>query len=123
MDQILNEDYLVVLSRLDNGSVDMVITDPPYNVTVCAWDKAISLPSFWAEIRRVLKPSGVAVVTGVQPFTTDVINACRDLFKYEVIWSKSNGTGWLSAKKRPLRAHENVLIFYDGFQYITLSLL
>lgn len=113
---IYNEDCLGKsgLCVLPDASVDMVLCDLPYGVTANKWDKQLDLGSLFAEYRRLLKTPGTIVLTGQQPFTTDLINAGREIFKYELIWSKSMATGFLDAKRKPLRSHENVLIFAAG---------
>lgn len=107
-------DCLPWLESLEPGSADAIITDPPYGQTACDWDVAPDLARMWAAFDRVLKPEGVAVVTAMQPFTTDLINAHRKRFRYALCWDKVGVTGWLDSKKRPLRGHEDVLVFARG---------
>jgi len=109
---IYNEDCLIGMSKIDNKSIDMVLCDLPYGTTNCEWDKVIPLEKLWAEYRRVIKDNGAIVLTSQQPFTTDLINSARDIFRYEIIWDKISKMGFLSANKRPLRRHENIIIFY-----------
>ena len=94
------------------GSIDMILCDLPYGTTDCDWDICIDLDRLWAEYRRIAKPNAAIVLTAQQPFATDLINAARRWFRYEIIWEKNNALGFLSAKKMPLRAHENILVFY-----------
>jgi len=105
-------DCLEIMPDIPTGSVDMILCDLPYGTTDCAWDIRIDMTRLWAEYRRVAKPNAAIVLTAQQPFATDLINAARKWFRYEVIWEKSIALGFLNAKKMPLRAHENILVFY-----------
>ena len=68
----------------------------------------------WQEVKRVLTPCGTFITTSSQPFTTDLINSNRAGFKYEWIWMKSRSGSALTAKHRPVKLHENVLVFVAG---------
>lgn len=92
----------------------MILTDPPYNTTACTWDIKIDLQALWHEFNRIIKANGAMVVCSRQPFTTDVINANRKLFRYEIIWEKTMPLGFLDANRMPLRSHENLLLFYHS---------
>ena len=107
-------DCLEYMRGMDAGSVDAVITDLPYGTTACSWDLVIPFAPMWEQVKRILKPRGVFVTTGSQPFTSMLIMSNLDWFKYEWIWHKSKATGHLDAKRKPLKAHENILIFCDG---------
>ena len=105
-------DYRHLLGSLAGGSVDLILTDPPAGVTQADWDSKVDLAGFWAPISSVLKPSGVVLVVAVQPFSSRVVHTSPFPYRYEWIWEKSKATGYLNAKKQPLRAHEHVLVFY-----------
>ena len=109
--EILLGDCLELMKDIPNGSIDMILCDLPYGTTACKWDTIIPFEPLWEQYERVIKPNGAIVLTASQPFTTDLICSNRRLFRYEIIWQKSNFTGFLSAKKRPLKAHENILVF------------
>jgi site-specific DNA-methyltransferase (adenine-specific) len=104
--------YEEEILHIPTGSIDLLLTDPPYGVTDCAWDIKPKLDFMWQEFNRVLKDNGAAVVTATQPFATEVINANRKYFRYDLVWAKSNPVGYLNAKRMPLRQHELVLVFY-----------
>jgi site-specific DNA-methyltransferase (adenine-specific) len=106
-------DCLEILPTLDAGSIDAIITDLPYGTTACDWDTVIPLAPMWEQVKRVLKPSGIFVTTACQPFTSILICSNLAWFKYEWIWEKSRKTGFLDCSNRPLRAHENIEIFYS----------
>lgn len=107
-----NLDCLDLLRSLPDGSVDLMLTDPPYGVTQNEWDKPINLAELWLEWERVVKPAGAFVFTAQQPFATDLILTRRGFFKYDLIWHKSRPSGFLNASKMPLRNHEHILVFY-----------
>jgi site-specific DNA-methyltransferase (adenine-specific) len=105
-------DCLEILPEVPTGSVDMILCDLPYGTTDCAWDKRIDMARLWAEYRRVAKTNAAVVLTAQQPFATDLINASRKWFRYEIVWEKAIALGFFNAGKMPLRAHENILVFY-----------
>ena len=114
INKIYYEDCKDTLKRIPDNSIDLMLTDPPYNVTGCEWDGKIDLPSLWIEWTRVVKKNGVFVFTAKQPFTTDLIMSNRRMFKYEMIWFKDRATGFLNANKMPMPNHENIIVFYEG---------
>lgn len=109
---LFNADCLDVLPDLADDSVDMVLCDLPYGTTRCAWDSPIPLAPLWAEYRRIC--NGPVVLFAQTPFDK-VLGASnlRDL-RYEWIWEKSHPTGHLNAKRAPMKAHENILVFCQG---------
>jgi site-specific DNA-methyltransferase (adenine-specific) len=90
----------------------MVLCDLPYGTTQNKWDSVIPTPVLWEHYRRILKAAGVVVLTAAQPFASTLVNSNLSWFKYEWIWEKEAGTGFLNAKKQPLRSHESALVFY-----------
>lgn len=111
-DSILHVDYAKGIQAIPDGSIDLILTDPPYGVTDCAWDVKPDLGFMWREFNRILKENGAAILTATQPFATDVINANRKGFRYDLVWAKSNPVGFLNSRRMPLRQHELVLVFY-----------
>lgn len=110
--KLLHGDCLSLLPSLPDSSIDMVLADPPYGITQCKWDSVIDLAAMWRELERVCKPNAAIVMTAAQPLTAQLVCSNIGMFKYEIIWEKGNATGFLNAKKQPLRAHESVLVFY-----------
>lgn len=106
-------DCLDLMKNIPDKSVDMVLCDLPFGTTMNKWDKKIDLQVLFAEYRKLVKIGGVIALFSQQPFTTDLIQANRKQFRYEWIWQKVQGTGHLNSHKMPLKAHENILIFYD----------
>ncbi len=103
---------LETLKTMEDNSVDAVICDPPYGTTQCKWDTVISLEDLWKQLNRIVKPTGAVVITAAQPFTTTLIGSNIQNFKYCWIWDKGQGTGFLNAKKQPLRNCEDIVVFY-----------
>ena len=111
-------DCFDVMSTLSPGGVDMVLCDPPYGTTQNKWDSVLPLDRLWADYWRLLKANGPAVLTAQCPFDKALGASCLPHLKYEWIWRKPRATGHLNCKIQPLKAHENVLIFYrDQTQY------
>lgn len=111
---LMHGDCLELLPTIPDQSVDLVLTDPPYAVTDCAWDTIIPFEPMWEQLERVIKPKGVIVMTATQPFTTKLIASNMDMFKYSWVWQKSSATGFLNVKRMPLRKHEDILVFYNN---------
>jgi site-specific DNA-methyltransferase (adenine-specific) len=108
--RLIQGDCLEVMPGL--GSVDMVMCDPPYGTTACKWDSVIPFAPMWAQLKRIVKPSGAIVLTSSQPFTSALVMSNVAMFKYDWTWQKPKGTGHLNAKKMPMRDKEDVLVFY-----------
>ena len=111
--RIICGDCLVEMPKLADKSVDMVLCDLPYGMTACKWDSVIPFELLWAQYRRIIKNSGVIVLTASQPFTTVLIASNFKNFSYCWYWKKSIGSGFQNAKKQPLRMIEDVVVFYD----------
>ena len=109
-------DAFELLDLLPDNSVDMILTDPPYGVLYrgLGWDIVTDWSRLWAAVRRVLKPQSACIVTSVQPFTSYLVNSNLDWFRQELIWEKESATGFLNAKLRHMRIHENILVFSSG---------
>ena len=73
MIKLMQGDCLERMKEIPDGSVDMVLTDPPYGTTACKWDSIIPLEPMWEQLKRIIKPSGAIVMTASQPFTTTLI--------------------------------------------------
>lgn len=106
-------DCLELMEDIPDKSVDMILCDLPYGTTRNKWDVRIDLNLLFESYKRMVKIGGVIALFSQQPFSADLIQANRKQFRYEWIWQKSQGTGHLNANKMPLKAHENILIFYD----------
>ncbi|HHY0551870.1 TPA: DNA-methyltransferase [Vibrio parahaemolyticus] len=96
---------------MPDSSVDLILADPPYGTTQCKWDSVIPLEPLWEQLKRVVKPRGAIIMMAAEPFTSVLVTSNLKMFKYDIVWEKGNATGFLNAKKMPLRAHEKVLLF------------
>lgn len=105
-------DCIELMQQIPSGTVDMVLTDPPYGTTECSWDNPITFPEMWKQLHRVTKPNAAIVLMAAQPFASKLICSNEADFRYDLIWEKGNATGFFNAKKMPLRAHEHILVFY-----------
>lgn len=114
---LMQGDCLERMKEIPDGSVDMILTDPPYGTTACKWDSIIPLEPMWEQLKRIIKPNGAIVMTASQPFTSKLISSNYEVFKYETIYEKTSAKGFLSANKRPLTAHENILVFGKAKTY------
>ncbi|WP_107971357.1 DNA-methyltransferase [Neisseria elongata] len=105
-------DCLDLLPKLADNSIDLIVTDPPYGMTVNSWDKKPDLPRLWSELHRVGKENAAFVMFAAQPFATDLIQSNRKHFRYDLVWQKTMAVGFLNANRMPLRSHELMLVFY-----------
>lgn len=108
---LYNEDCIETMKRIPDGSIDLMLTDMPYGRVNCEWDIKPNLQLMWPEWERILSNNGVWVFTAMQPLTSELVLSRLGFFKYELIWEKAQGTGHLDANKKPLRKHENILVF------------
>ena len=113
-DTILQGDCLELMMDIKEKSIDMILADLPYGTTACKWDTIIPFDKLWEQYERIIKPNGAIVLTASQPFTSALVMSNPKLFKYEWIWEKSKASNFLLAKKQPLKAHENILVFANG---------
>ena len=107
-------DCLEVMDRMieDCVKVDAIITDPPYGTTQCKWDSVIPFKPMWEQLSRIIKPNGAILLFGSEPFSSALRMSNIKNYKYDWVWEKSKATNFLNAKKQPLRAKENILVFY-----------
>ena len=112
MIKLLKGDCLEVMKSIESGSVDAIITDPPYGTTACKWDSVIDFKLMWEQLNRIIKPNGAIVLFGSEPFSSALRMSNIKNFKYDWIWDKVNGSNFLNAKRQPLRSNENISVFY-----------
>jgi site-specific DNA-methyltransferase (adenine-specific) len=114
VNSVINADCFEAMPFIKDKSIDLILTDMPYNTTACEWDVKIPLDKLWIELKRIGKDNAAYVFTASQPFTTDLINSNRKWFKYEWIWEKEQGTNQNLCNIRPLKQHENILLFCNN---------
>lgn len=112
LDMIYEGDCLDILPTLPDNSIDMILCDLPYGITYNQWDKPIDLGSLWQQYLRIAKSNTAIVLTAQGLFAHDLIESCRKYYRYSIIWQKTRPVGFLDANRRPLRSHENILVFY-----------
>ena len=111
---LINADCMDILPLIPDKSVQLILADLPYGTTSCEWDVVLPLNKLFEQYKRMLADNGNIVLFGSQPFSTDLIIAGRDIFRYELIWDKISGKNIFEAKRKPLKAHENILVFYKS---------
>jgi site-specific DNA-methyltransferase (adenine-specific) len=105
-------DCLDIMPTLLAASVDLILCDLPYGTTQNKWDSVIPLDRLWREYWRIAKPNAAVVLTAQTPFDKVLGTSQLSKLRYEWIWEKTAGTGFLNAAKMPIKVHENVLVFY-----------
>jgi len=100
------------MSEIPDGTVDMILTDPPYGTTACKWDAVIPLEPMWGQLKRIIKPNGAIVMTASQPFTSVLVSSNLSGFKYCWVWYKNQPSGFASASRQPMKVHEDICVFY-----------
>ena len=106
-------DCLERMKEIPDGSVDLILADPPFGTTNCRWDSVIPLEPMWEQLKRVIKPDGAILLFAQTPFDKVLGYSNINMLKYEWIYEKTSATGHLNSKKAPMKAHENILVFYD----------
>lgn len=108
---LMQGDCLERMKEIPDGSVDMVLTDPPYGTTACKWDSIISLPLMWEQLNRIIKPNNAIALFGSEPFSSSLRMSNITNYKYDWIWSKPRPSNFPLAKKQPMKYHEIVSVF------------
>ena len=111
-DKILQGDCLELMKDIPNGSIDMILCDLPYGTTQNKWDSVLDLIEIWEHYTRIIKDNGAIVLTGQSVFSASLIMSQPKLYRYTLIWEKTKAGGFLNAKRMPLQAHEDILVFY-----------
>lgn len=107
-------DCLEEMNKIPDGSVDLVLADPPYGTTACKWDSIIPLDQMWQELERVTKQNGVIALTASQPFSSILVTSNLGMFKHEWVWIKNRGSNFANTVREPMKEHEYVLVFSNG---------
>ena len=111
LNQIFNEDCLERMKRIPDGSIDCIITDPPYWTTACKWDTVIPFDKMWEQLKRIIKPNGAIVLFGSEPFSSALRMSNIKQYKYDWIWNKKKWWNPLLSKKQPIKITENIIVF------------
>lgn len=105
-------DCIDVMKYIKDCSIDMILCDLPYGSTQCSWDVVIPFDTMWKEVDRIIKDNGAILLYGNNPFSSLLISSNPKMYKYDWIIEKTHATGHLSAKKRPMKSHEFIHVFY-----------
>lgn len=113
INKIYNEDCLDGMQKIDDKSIDLICTDLPYGQTARnKWDSVIPFEPLWEQYERIIKDNGAIILFGNGMFTADLMQSNRKLWRYNIIWEKTQPSGHLNANKMPLRKHEDICVFY-----------
>jgi site-specific DNA-methyltransferase (adenine-specific) len=114
MIQLIQGDCLTEMQKIESGSVDAIITDPPYGTTACKWDSVIDFDLMWEQLNRIIKPNGAIVLFGSEPFSSLLRVSNLKNYKYDWIWDKERGVGMSTVKHRPMKQHEIISVFSNN---------
>jgi len=108
----VNADCFDVFPFIEDKSIDAIICDLPYGTTILNWDKILPITELWKHYNRILKDNGVVVLFGAEPFSTMVRSSNILNYKYDWVWQKTRPSLFQHANKRPMKDHENIMVFY-----------
>ena len=111
MINLMQGDCLELMKSIPDGSVDLILTDPPYGTTACKWDSVIDFDLMWLQLKRIIKPNGAIVLFGSEPFSSLLITSNLKGFKYRLDWNKKIPSGMSYAKYRPMQQTEDICVF------------
>lgn len=114
MTETYNEDCLIGMSRIADGSVDCIICDLPYGTTACYWDSIIPFEPLWEQYKRIIKPKGAIVLFATEPFTSNLICSNIKQFREKLTWVKHKPSNIGNAKYMHLKYSEDIVVFADG---------
>ena len=110
--KLLQGDCLELMKDIPDKSIDMILCDLPYGVTQNKKDIIIPFDKLWKHYERIIKDNGAILLFGQGTFYVDLVNSNRKLFRYDLVWDKQLISGFLNAKRMPLRQHEQIAVFY-----------
>ena len=113
MMDLIKGDCLEVMKGIETGSIDAIITDPPYGTTSCKWDSVIDFELMWKQLNRIIKPNGAIVLFGSEPFSSALRMSNIKNYKYDWVWEKSMPTGMAQSSYMPMKYHEIISIFVN----------
>lgn len=118
IDKIYLGDCLELMRDIPDKSIDCIICDPPYEVLNknnkdAQWDRIIPFDELWQQYERVAKDNAAIILFAQGMFTARLMMSNPKLWRYNLIWQKGGRcSGFLNAKKMPLREHEDIVVFY-----------
>ena len=111
MIELIQGDCLTEMQKIESGSVDAIITDPPYGTTACKWDSVIDFELMWEQLKRIIKPNGAIVLFGSEPFSSALRMSNIKSFKYDWVWDKKSSGNSMLGKIMPSKTHEIISVF------------
>ena len=111
MIELIQGDCLQEMQNIESGSIDAIITDPPYGTTACKWDSVIDFDLMWEQLNRIIKPNGAIVLFGSEPFSSALRMSNIKGYCYDWIYDKKFGGNFVQAKRQPIKTHENISVF------------
>lgn len=113
MYELINGECLEEMEKIKDKSIDLILCDLPYEITDCEWDKKIDIEKLWKQYKRIIKPNGIIILFGVEPFSSELRMSNKKWYKYDIIWNKIQCGNPLLSTVQPIRIHENISIFYN----------
>ena len=110
--KLMRGDCLEAMKSIPDGSVDLVLTDPPYGTTACKWDSVIPFEPMWKKLHRAAKPNAAIALFGNEPYSSHLRLSCLDNYRYDWKWDKVRGSNFATVKIRPFNSFEDIMIFY-----------
>ena len=111
---LMKGDCLEKMKEIESGSVDAIITDPPYGTTACKWDSVIPFDLMWEQLNRIIKPNGAIVLFGSEPFSSALRMSNIKNYKYDFKWHKDKCSNFLQAKTLPRKTIEDICVFSNA---------
>jgi len=112
--KIYHSDCFELFEKIEGNSIDLILIDPPYQITDHSWDQQLSFDKLWKEYSIILKKNSVAVIFGTEPFSSNCRLSNRNWYKFDFVWDKKIPSGMSYAKYQPMRQHENIMVFCNG---------
>ena len=112
--KLIKGDCLEVMKTIESGSIDAIITDPPYGTTACKWDSVIDFKLMWEQLNRIIKPNGAIVLFGSEPFSSALRMSNIKNYKYDWKWDKVKPSSFMNAKNAPMKKIEDICVFSKG---------
>ena len=113
--KLMKGDCLELMKDIPDGSIDLVLTDPPFGMTKCAWDSVIPFEPMWEHLHRITKKDGAIALFGSEPFSSALRMSNIKNYKYDWIWEKTKAGNFASCRKNPMKYHEVISVFYRAF--------
>ena len=110
--KLLQGDCLELMKNISDKSIDLILCDLPYGTTQNKWDEVIPFDKLWAQYNRIIKDNGAILLFAQGKFYVNLVSSNMKMFRYDLVWDKELVSGFLNAKRMPLRRHEQVAVFY-----------